>query len=123
MHGSTGPPLVASRPRWVRRWAAIKIGPDLRRSLESDDVAQGLLQLRALVVEGLARHADADRAEEPAVLVEHRRGQTAEVLLELLALRRDAGQPDGLELVVQALGVGDGGGGEAPEADRGGVAL
>src|SRR3954462_6186823 len=92
MHGSKRPPLGASLRMWARGVGAIKICPGLRRSLESDDVSERLFKVGALGVERAARHADADRAEEAAVGVEDGRGQTAEVLFELLALGGDTGQ-------------------------------
>ena len=109
--------MAALRERdWVGLWAAIKIGPDLRRSLESDDVAQGLLEVRALGIEGFARHADPHGAKELALLIEHGRGEAAEVLLELLAFRRHSREADRPQLVDEHLRVGDGGGREALEA-------
>src|SRR3954453_11759686 len=122
MLGSRPPPLTHAPPHrvavlrerdWIQLRALIKIGPDLRRSLEIDDVAQRLLELRALVVERAARHADADRAEELPLVVEHRRGEAAEVALELLALARHAGQAHLPELLRARLGLRDRGRREA----------
>ena len=92
----------------MRVGAVIKIGPNLCRSLESDDVAQRLGEVLALVVEGSFGHRDADRAQEPAVVVEHRRGEATEVALELLALARDTRDPDAAKLLVERVRVGDG---------------
>ena len=93
----------------MRLRAVIKIGPDLGRSLESDDVAERLFELLALVVEGSFGHRDADRAQEATLVVEHRRGQAAEIALELLALARDTRDPDVAKLLVERVRVGDGG--------------
>src|SRR3954467_3684477 len=116
MLGSRPPPFVASEGRWMRRRTAIKNRPDLRRCLESHDVAQGLLEVLALGVEGPAGHADPDRAEEATLAVEHGRGEAAEVALELLALGRDAAQAHLPQLLLRGLRLGDGRGREALEA-------
>ena len=60
-----------------------------RRWLESGHVAEGLLERRAVVVERAPRHRDADGADEAMAVVEDRGGQTAEVRVELLAVRGD----------------------------------
>ena len=99
---------AALERKLVRFRTAIKNGSNFCRWLESDDVAQRLLELRALRVEGAAGHRDADRAEEVAFVVEHGRGQAAEVALELLALGGDAAQPHVPQLFLQRVGLGDG---------------
>src|SRR4051812_18058071 len=101
MLGSRPPPLTHAPPRlvaalrerdWIQLRALIKISPDLRRSLESDDVAQRLFKLRTLVLKSAAGHADPHRAEEMPLVIEHGRGNAAEVAAVLLALDRDTVQ-------------------------------
>ena len=48
----------------------IKNFATIRTCLESDNVAEGLLERRTLLIEGANGHRDADHAEKPAVLIE-----------------------------------------------------
>src|SRR5690349_1633872 len=101
--------MAALRERdWVQLRALIKIGPDIRGSLESDDVAQRLFELRPLVLEGAAGHADPHRAEEVPLVIEHGCGNAAEVAAVLLALDRDTVEADLPQLLQERGLVRDG---------------
>ena len=61
----------------------------------------------ALGVEGAHGHRDARGAEKVAVLIEQRRGDTAEVWGDLLAVGRDAGAADAAEIGAERVRIGD----------------